>query len=1398
MTARSDVENQPNSFNPFLARVFTLNWETAVYIIILLIAIFTRFYGLGDRVMSHDESLHTRYSYNLYADGNFQHTPLMHGPVLFHFTALSYFIFGDNDFTSRIYPAVLSILVVMYPILYRRWLGRWPSLLASVMLLISPLLLYYGRYIRHDIPSIFYALTMAYAILMYLNGPPTQRKRAHWLYLLAGAMVLNLGSKETAFIYIAIFGSFLLLYFIARVVQYRFNIAGKTLFYFTIMGILVGGLAALGMYNVLGIISFGTAQASAEVAGGWFNATESRTFITWTLMIIAVVAAGVIVPMMWVFRDRLSRIRFAELAIVVIIAMITCLGLIVVEELSRQTELFSNEPAAPAVPADPSAEVDQTQVTNVASTIRWTPMIAIWVVGAGVIALAVVARSAGWFEAISNRFPEFDLLIIIVTLVLPWLTAIIPFAMRANISDSIAIADSIPLLIRNLIPASSPEQIGQIVLGFLAWIPMMTMAVVVGLMWDWRRWAIASAIFHIIFAFFFTTIFTNIQGLATGMIYSLGYWLEQQGERRGSQPQYYYTLIIMPFYEFLPILGSVVAMFGGMGIFWRFRRDTYEAQEAELDSDLLESVDVSGIKLSDDGELAASTEDESPSLAAVIGADTAGGENGDSVVDGGEGAIEKAKHGPPSGNLLTQIPFLFFIAWWAILNLVGYTLAGEKMPWLGTHLTVPLIFLTAWAFGQVINRIDVRRFVENGWIYLILLPLLFIALGQAIGSLFVGSGPFSGLRQDQLQQTYTWLAMVALTGGVVYIIFRYVERTGWQHLRQMLVVALFAFLSFLTFRSAWMASFINYDYSTEFLVYAHAAPAVKTVLEEITELSLRTTDGLNMRFAYDNEVSWPYSWYFRHFTQAVYVGANPSLQNIGDAAVVVVGERHRAQVEPILEDRYIRFDHIRLWWPMQDYFNLTADRVINTFDLSPDNPQAAQIRRGMFEIWWSRDYTTYGQAVEHDFTISRWPVADEMSFYVRRDIAAQIWPYGLGDGTVASLDTTEVNYCNSNWQDMQPIVEFNTAGQTLNRPIGVTVHDGLVYVAEEFNYRISIFDTDGNYIRSIGQRGTVFDDARAFLGSDTNGGGFERPHAIAIAPDGNLIVVDTWNYRVQILSPDGTFIQAWGQPGEYGFAAATSPTDGFWGPRDVLVDSEGRIYIADTGNKRIRVYNADGTFAMDIGTGGSGLGQIDEPAGLALHPDGRLYIADTWNRRISVFMTDGTFVNTYRVRGWYEELGNRPYLAIDAERGLLYVTDPDLGRILVYTVDGDCVGSFGQLTDENFPTGGQFRTVGGIAVDDDGFVYVTDATAGRILKFEPFPMTSPPVEAGDTSGDVSAESTVEVGEGQQIELDTDSTAETTSEADAEADMGSDSDGDDSQDSEGEEATIEATSEPPSE
>ena len=86
--------------------------EILIFVLVILLAIATRFYHLEPRVMSHDESLHTYFSWLLYRGQGYEHSPMMHGPFQFHIVALTYFLFGASDFTSRIPTAVFSIAIV--------------------------------------------------------------------------------------------------------------------------------------------------------------------------------------------------------------------------------------------------------------------------------------------------------------------------------------------------------------------------------------------------------------------------------------------------------------------------------------------------------------------------------------------------------------------------------------------------------------------------------------------------------------------------------------------------------------------------------------------------------------------------------------------------------------------------------------------------------------------------------------------------------------------------------------------------------------------------------------------------------------------------------------------------------------------------------------------------------------------------------------------------------------------------------------------------------------------------------------------------------------------------------------------------------------------------------------
>ncbi|MFN2189789.1 MAG: flippase activity-associated protein Agl23, partial [Candidatus Promineifilaceae bacterium] len=171
MIDQQNLDEKPNQdilSRPVISSI-NLDWEKTIYLIFIILALVTRLWGIGDRVVSHDESLHTQYSYQYYNGQGYQHSPLMHGPSLFHVTALSYWLLGDSDATSRIPVAIVGTLLVILPYFLRSWIGRIGAIIASFLLLISPYITYYSRYIRHDIYIIVAAALTFIALQYYLR-----------------------------------------------------------------------------------------------------------------------------------------------------------------------------------------------------------------------------------------------------------------------------------------------------------------------------------------------------------------------------------------------------------------------------------------------------------------------------------------------------------------------------------------------------------------------------------------------------------------------------------------------------------------------------------------------------------------------------------------------------------------------------------------------------------------------------------------------------------------------------------------------------------------------------------------------------------------------------------------------------------------------------------------------------------------------------------------------------------------------------------------------------------------------------------------------------------------------------------------------------------------------------
>jgi len=183
-----------------LARFATA--ENLAYVVILLLAVLTRFWDLGSRALHHDESLHAYYSWVFSQGDGYHHDPLMHGPFLFIANGLIYALFGASDGTSRVLPAIFGTVLVVLPWFLRgpRQLGRWGALATSVLLLCAPAILYQSRYIRHDIYTLVGTFVLLIAVARYVERP--QRR---WLITAAAAIAFLLTNHEIVFGIVAIY-----------------------------------------------------------------------------------------------------------------------------------------------------------------------------------------------------------------------------------------------------------------------------------------------------------------------------------------------------------------------------------------------------------------------------------------------------------------------------------------------------------------------------------------------------------------------------------------------------------------------------------------------------------------------------------------------------------------------------------------------------------------------------------------------------------------------------------------------------------------------------------------------------------------------------------------------------------------------------------------------------------------------------------------------------------------------------------------------------------------------------------------------------------------------------------------------------------------------------------------
>ena len=296
-------------------------------------------------------------------------------------------------------------------------------------------------------------------------------------------------------------------------------------------------------------------------------------------------------------------------------------------------------------------------------------------------------------------------------------------------------------------------------------------------------------------------------------------------------------------------------------------------------------------------------------------------------------------------------------------------------------------------------------------------------------------------------------------------------------------------------------------------------------------------------------------------------------------------------------------------------------------------------------------------------------------------------------------------------------------GQFMGDIRGIDIDDeGYVYVSDDGNHRVQIFNSSGTYLGQFGNTGTPADNR--YL-TDARG--------LTVTPDGIVCVADEWDYalkeyRVQYAgngSPNGAAFDRL-------FFGNAAGAPGFNAPRGITVNeivghpSYGAIYAMDWWNQRVEKFASNGTYLTKWGKRGTKTepGSINFAWDAAVHPtNGNVYVANRESHEIEVFDHNGNYVTRWGYRGTATGKFAFPHgVAFDTSgpgNPTLLVTDSGNGRIQRFNILASGKGSFVAAYGGKGAGSGQFSIPTGIDVEPDGTIWVADTQNNRIQKRNP-------------------------------------------------------------------------------